>query len=372
MRTLSRVCGWGLRQPVGADLGTHELVRAAHDQGRAPKVVSQGVSARAGVAIAEAQDVLHVGAAPSVDALVVVADDRERLAPGSERPNQLFLKGVRVLILVNEKVANAADGRKRRRIIGLQTIDDQPDHRREVDVVRPVQQVLESGQHLAEIRVVRRDIIEVQPLVVQVRPGVGQRGDLGKEARFPAPEALDPQRRVAGNEEQVQAVLIENVELAVARVDTHEHFAAEPVDRPDADLSDLRRRPARPRQRGGDALLNRVRGLLGERERDDRGGVGSACDQPRNPVGQRPGLAGSRTRDDEDVRTLVRRRGALFVRKVLPQNVVDVRGTSHSAAPAAVLRMRRSMRACAATNPGGIALPTISAAAYLPRRSETR
>ena len=62
---------------------------------------------RVGVVALEVEDVADVGAAPAVDRLVVVADDREVAVLRGERPDPEVLRPVRVLVLVDVEVAPA-------------------------------------------------------------------------------------------------------------------------------------------------------------------------------------------------------------------------------------------------------------------------
>ena len=62
---------------------------------------------RAGEVALEAQDVLHLRAAPAVDRLVVVADGADVPLLAGEELQELELRDVRVLVLVDEQVAEA-------------------------------------------------------------------------------------------------------------------------------------------------------------------------------------------------------------------------------------------------------------------------
>ena len=55
----------------------------------------------------EAQDVVHLGAAPAVDRLVVVADAADVLALLGQQPQPQVLGDVGVLVLVDQHVAEA-------------------------------------------------------------------------------------------------------------------------------------------------------------------------------------------------------------------------------------------------------------------------
>ena len=63
---------------------------------------------RAGEVLLEAQDVAHLGAAPGVDRLVVVADAAQIATFHREQAQPQILRDIGVLILVDQKVAEAA------------------------------------------------------------------------------------------------------------------------------------------------------------------------------------------------------------------------------------------------------------------------
>lgn len=60
------------------------------------------------VVLLEVHDVADIGAAPAVDGLVGIADDAEVVVARRENLRELVLRAVRVLILVDEDVAEAA------------------------------------------------------------------------------------------------------------------------------------------------------------------------------------------------------------------------------------------------------------------------
>ena len=68
-----------------------------------PVVLFEEDDLGAGKLALELEDVFHVGAAPRIDGLVVVADDAQVLVVSGEQAQQLELRGVRVLILVDEE-----------------------------------------------------------------------------------------------------------------------------------------------------------------------------------------------------------------------------------------------------------------------------
>ena len=62
---------------------------------------------RAGKILLETQDVLDLGAAPAIDALIVVADAADIVAPLRDQPQPQILRGVGVLIFVDENIFEA-------------------------------------------------------------------------------------------------------------------------------------------------------------------------------------------------------------------------------------------------------------------------
>ena len=86
-----------------AVLGDDPVGRIEHDLGR-PVVLLQPDEPRAREILQELLHVAHVGAAPAVDRLVVVAH-RADVAVGAEEPDELVLGAVGVLELVDQDEA---------------------------------------------------------------------------------------------------------------------------------------------------------------------------------------------------------------------------------------------------------------------------
>jgi hypothetical protein len=70
------------------------VVRLERDDPRARKI------------LVEAEDVLDLRPAPPVDGLVFVADGAERLRPFPQKLDERVLRGVGVLVLVDEEMAD--------------------------------------------------------------------------------------------------------------------------------------------------------------------------------------------------------------------------------------------------------------------------
>ena len=82
-----------------------ELVRDLQDRLGRAVVLLHDEDGGVGVVVLEVQEVLDGGAAPGVDALVGVADDTDVAVPGRQHVHQEILGAVRVLVLVDEDVA---------------------------------------------------------------------------------------------------------------------------------------------------------------------------------------------------------------------------------------------------------------------------
>ena len=95
----------GLAQP--ALVGGDEASRGGEDMGGGAVVALQAHHLGAREIALEAQDVVHLGAAPAIDRLVVVADAAEVLPPLRQQPQPQVLGDVGVLVFVHQKVAEA-------------------------------------------------------------------------------------------------------------------------------------------------------------------------------------------------------------------------------------------------------------------------
>ena len=89
------------------DVLRDDRVRGVEDQLRRAVVLLELDDRRVGPVALEVEDVADVRAAPAVDRLVVVADDREVAVLRGERLDPQVLRPVRVLVLVHVEVAPA-------------------------------------------------------------------------------------------------------------------------------------------------------------------------------------------------------------------------------------------------------------------------
>ena len=70
-------------------------------------VLLQPHDARVGKILFELENVADVGAAPRVDALILIADSADVLVLAGQQLHQFVLRAVRVLVLVDEQIAIA-------------------------------------------------------------------------------------------------------------------------------------------------------------------------------------------------------------------------------------------------------------------------
>ncbi len=90
----------------------------------------------------EPQDVAHLGAAPAVDRLVVVADAADVAMPLRQQPQPEILRDVGVLILVDEDVAEPALILRQHVVVGLEDGQDVQQQVTEIDRVQRSQPLL--------------------------------------------------------------------------------------------------------------------------------------------------------------------------------------------------------------------------------------
>ena len=218
----------------------------------------------------EAQDVVHLGAAPAVDGLIVVADAADVRFTAGQQPQPQVLGHVGVLVFVDQDVAEPA------LVVGqhVRVLAKQPDRLQqeiaEVDRVQLLEALLvgrvelrplafREGEGLAARHFVRRD--------ATVLPAVDEGGEL---ARRPAVlvevGALDDLLD--------EAQLVVRVEDGEAGLEAHQ--LAVPAQDLDADGVE-RAEPRHPFQGAAhqlaDALLHLARGLVGERHGQDLPGL---------------------------------------------------------------------------------------------------
>ena len=197
-------------------------------------VAPQDDRPRTPVAGLEVEDVVDRGAPEGIDRLVVVADDRHVAMPLGEQPDELRLRPVRVLELVDEDVPEAGLDP----LASLGRLADEPERQR--DLVAEVDEAVGREQVL----VARVGPGELELPARRFRQGLGVlpsgfdgRGRLGREALGErqvgagrdvlvlAPAEERRQRREEPGRVAERAVLVE-LELEEVLAQEDDHFGA--------------------------------------------------------------------------------------------------------------------------------------------------
>jgi hypothetical protein len=267
------------------DLGVlrDHVVGRAQDGAGGAVVLLQRDDLQAGVILREALEVVDGGAAPAVDALVVVAHGRERRVLAHQGLEQLVLHGVGVLVLVDQQMTERVLPLLPGLAVGGQQLERQADQVVEVHGLVGVQALLVALHHLGggEFEIVFRHsggLRGVQPLVLPQadRPlpaagGLGVGGTAG----------------IAQHTQHVVAVEDGEVLLQTqARAVGAQHAHAQRVEGADHQVPG--RTPAH--QRLG-ALAHLGRGLVGERDGGDLLGLQPRLQQLGDLVHDDPRLA---------------------------------------------------------------------------------
>lgn len=156
-----------------------------------------------------------------------------------------------------------------------------------------VETLLHVEECESELRILGRNLREVQQLLVGCLPGVSHCADrleVPQRTRVAGPrlaQGRDLQLGVARDQVEGQAILIENVELSIASVHHAEQVLAVRMDGADVHSAEDRRGPACRLKCLGHSQLDCVGCLLGEGECDDRSRICALVKQPCNPVRER-------------------------------------------------------------------------------------
>ena len=318
--------------------GLLELLRVAGDRGvgdrqdlgRAAVVALELDDPRGGVADGKLHDVAEIGPAPRVDALEVVADDHDvALAPG-EGVDEARLQEVRVLVLVDEDVAELA-------LVLLADVGVLLDQAQAVE-----QQVVEihDPQFLLARRVAPVDAAEVRRVAGElVEPGI--------EDLLQRLAAVDGVAEEAGEHLLLRELLAAELQFLQAVVDqlagvvavgddelvaeaeagrvAAQQAVADMVEGAAPDLS----HPVAGGMAG--ALEHLARGAVGEGQQQDRRGRQAALDEVGHAVDERLRLAGAGGRQHQQ--RAVARRGRRQLFRVEDARVVD-HGTRSPTFPA--------------------------------------
>ena len=291
--TLAEVGEQVLRLPVGVVLD--DRVGRAQDRVGRAVVLLQRDDVRSGEVGLELRDVADVGSPERVDRLVLIADGADVLVLGAEELEKPVLRVVRVLVLVDEDVAERSLPARERLGEALEDLHREHEHVVEVDGVRGVQAALVELVHLRDGLVPeRRDARDVllRRHELVLRPGDLRVDAARGEALRVLPELLQARLREAH-------LILVVVDREARRVPEplglpSEHAPARRVEGEDPDRASGR--AEHPLQ----ALPHLPRGLVREGDRENliRADL-QVLDEVRDPVGENAGLPGTCAGDDE-------------------------------------------------------------------------
>ena len=134
-----------LAAPLGV-LGDHRVGERENVR-RGAVVLFEAYDARTGKGAFEVEDVADIGAAPPVDGLIVVTDDHHVAIATAHELHEAKLRGVRILVLVNEHVLETTLIVRPQCFILLERAYGQDQQVVERDSVGLLQSVLEIGVH---------------------------------------------------------------------------------------------------------------------------------------------------------------------------------------------------------------------------------
>ena len=290
-----------------------DLVGHFEDARHAAVVLLQLEDRRVGIAVAEGQDVLHLRAAPRIDALEIVAHRQQVAVARGDQVHEVALQLVRVLVFVHQHVPHAllvAGGDVGVFLQELEAVDEQ------VVEIHGVQAALA----LFVERVDLQDAFEIHRVPFEmrahgradVRAAVRrQPEDAAQHRRLRELLVLQPQLGDAGLQQPRGIVLVEDgVVRPVAEQGgmAAQHAVGRVVERAAPEPADV----AADQVRG--ALEHLARGAVGEGQQEDVVRVDALFQhQPRHAVRQRPRLARPRRGDDQH-RAVRRRHGAQLLR----------------------------------------------------------
>ena len=277
-----------------------DRIRRVEDRLRAAVVLVEHDRRHVGERLLELHDVAEVGPTESVDRLVRVADHADVLVPTGQLQDDLVLRLVRVLVFVDEDVAEALAVVLQDVAVIVEQLDDV--HQQIVEVHRPglEQPRLVLGVDLGvlaveDVRRLHRHRLGAHELVLL------QRDDPVHTARS---EALRVETEIADD--------VGGQSVGVGRVVDRElawisdRLGVRPED-PHARRVE-RGHPHRAHHRSDEfahAVAHLRGGLVGERDGEDLGGFDAEVDEVGDAVGEDPGLAGPCTGDDEERTVLV-------------------------------------------------------------------
>ena len=311
----------GLAEP--ALVGFDQAGGGGQDVAGGAVVALQPDHCRAGEVALEAQDVVHLGAAPAIDRLVVVADAADVLALLGQQTQPQILRDVGVLILVDQHV--------------FEPLVEVGQH---VRIVHEDRQVVQ--QQVAEIAGVQHPQAFLIEPVERLALAARELGPLGRRQAVGRPATVFPMVDQAGHRLGRPALgvdvlglqnLLDQPFLVVGVEDGEVRLQPNQFGVAAQDLGGDRVEGAKPAQAlggraddVGDPLAHLARGLVGEGDDQQFPRLGSAGGQDvRQSRGQNAGLAGARARQHQH-----RPLGRLDRRALLGVQALEIVGTAHA------------------------------------------
>ena len=303
-------------------LAQSPLVRRDHAGGGGEDMLRRAIvllqlhDRRARKILLEPQDVAHLGPAPAIDRLVVVADAADVLVRRRQQPQPQVLRDVGVLVFVHEDIAEPPLVLFQHIRMGLEDRDH---------VQQQIAKV--AGVQIEQPPLVGR--IELHPLVIE-GPRIGQRHLVRREGLV-LPAVDDPRqhpRRPAflvdplGHDQLLhQPDLVVGVQNREVRLQPHQlRMTAQELHADRVEGAEPRHPLHRLAHQPAHAVLHLARGLVGEGHGQDLVRTGRpGHQQMRDPRGQGPGLARARPRQHQH-RT-VERQHRLPLRRVQPLQI---------------------------------------------------
>ncbi len=308
-------------------LGPEGLAEAALVRGDEPRGGRENVRGRAvvlfetdhlraGKILLEAQDVAHLGAAPAVDRLVVIAHAADVAVLARQQPQPEILGDVGVLVLIDEDIAEPALVLRQHVLVRVEDGQHVQEKVAEIHRVERPQPLLVLGVYLGAHVVEGRSLGSRHLLRAPgaVLPVVDETGELARGPAF----LVD----VGGDDELFEKPhLVVGVEDREVRLQPHEFgVAAQELDPDGVEGAE----PGHPLDRFAEeachAVLHLARGLVGEGDGQDLVRPRLAgVEKVRDPGGERAGLAGARAREHQD--RAIQRQHRLALRRVQPVEV---------------------------------------------------
>ncbi len=283
------------RLAAAADVRGDRRIGHRQHLGRGPVVLLEPHHARRREILLEVQDVPHVGAAPTVDRLVIVAHDLHVPVLAAQEFHQLVLRPVRVLVFIHEQIAELRAVRGEPLRVLLQDAYGQHEQVIEIGGVRFAQRAVEQFVHARRGSAQR---IERERCVLhRSHQRVLRVGDRAPDRRRPP---------LLGGDLQALHRALHRGERVILIVDREAHRALRVRCFPPQQSRADRMEGARPHPRGfrakqpRDAFLHLARRLVREGDRQDMPRIHAVVlHQTRDARGEHARLARPRARKHE-------------------------------------------------------------------------